>query len=145
MPRGPFASVSMICSVVHKRAPSPPPPHTHTLLHKCRHHRLLIACLYSHELTRTHTHTHAHTHTHTYTHVHTCNTQAAPKAAPAAAGVKAAPAPPPPAPGVTFIDVPHSNIRRVTAKRLLEAKNTVPHYYLSMDITVGVNVTRVKL
>ncbi|KAF5826934.1 single hybrid motif-containing protein [Dunaliella salina] len=58
-------------------------------------------------------------------------------AAPAApTATKAAPAPPPPAPGATFTDIPHNNIRRVTARRLLEAKNTVPHYYVSMEVTM---------
>jgi len=61
---------------------------------------------------------------------------AKPAAPAAAAPTKAAPAPPPPAPGATFTDIPHTNIRRVTARRLLEAKNTVPHYYLSMEVTV---------
>lgn len=43
-------------------------------------------------------------------------------------------------PGVTTvgapagIDIPISNIRAIIAKRLLESKQTIPHYYLSMDI-----------
>ncbi|XP_012218118.1 dihydrolipoyllysine-residue acetyltransferase component of pyruvate dehydrogenase complex, mitochondrial isoform X2 [Linepithema humile] len=32
------------------------------------------------------------------------------------------------------IDIPVSNIRAVIAKRLLESKQTIPHYYLSVDI-----------
>lgn len=32
------------------------------------------------------------------------------------------------------VDVPLSNIRAVIAKRLLESKQTIPHYYLSVDI-----------
>lgn len=41
----------------------------------------------------------------------------------------------PPAVGVPgSIDIPVSNIRAVIAKRLLESKLTIPHYYLSMDI-----------
>ncbi|CAK9828825.1 Dihydrolipoyllysine-residue acetyltransferase component of pyruvate dehydrogenase complex, mitochondrial [Anthophora retusa] len=32
------------------------------------------------------------------------------------------------------IDVPVSNIRAVIAKRLLESKRTIPHYYLSIDV-----------
>ncbi|XP_050448766.1 dihydrolipoyllysine-residue acetyltransferase component of pyruvate dehydrogenase complex, mitochondrial [Cataglyphis hispanica] len=32
------------------------------------------------------------------------------------------------------IDIPVSNIRAIIAKRLLESKLTIPHYYLSMDI-----------
>ena len=31
-------------------------------------------------------------------------------------------------------DIPVSNIRSVIAKRLLESKQTIPHYYLSVDI-----------
>lgn len=34
----------------------------------------------------------------------------------------------------TGIDIPISNIRLIIAKRLLESKQTIPHYYLSMDI-----------
>jgi pyruvate dehydrogenase E2 component (dihydrolipoamide acetyltransferase) len=44
------------------------------------------------------------------------------------------PAPiPKPAPGTPFIDIPVSNIRGVIAKRLLESKTTIPHFYLTMD------------
>lgn len=32
------------------------------------------------------------------------------------------------------VDIPISNIRAVIAKRLLESKQTIPHYYLSVDI-----------
>lgn len=31
-------------------------------------------------------------------------------------------------------DIPVSNIREVIARRLLESKQTIPHYYLSVDI-----------
>ncbi|KDD74611.1 2-oxoacid dehydrogenases acyltransferase, partial [Helicosporidium sp. ATCC 50920] len=34
----------------------------------------------------------------------------------------------------SYEDVPHSQIRRVTAQRLLESKQTVPHYYLSVAV-----------
>ncbi|XP_006614413.1 dihydrolipoyllysine-residue acetyltransferase component of pyruvate dehydrogenase complex, mitochondrial isoform X2 [Apis dorsata] len=37
----------------------------------------------------------------------------------------------PPAEGV---DIPVSNIRAIIAKRLLESKQTIPHYYLTVDI-----------
>ncbi|KAF6103018.1 dihydrolipoamide S-acetyltransferase [Phyllostomus discolor] len=60
---------------------------------------------------------------------------------------KAAPAPaaavPPPAPGVApvptgvFTDIPISNIRRVIAQRLMQSKQTIPHYYLSIDVNMG--------
>ncbi|XP_046863745.1 dihydrolipoyllysine-residue acetyltransferase component of pyruvate dehydrogenase complex, mitochondrial-like [Xenia sp. Carnegie-2017] len=33
-----------------------------------------------------------------------------------------------------FTDIPLSNVRKVIAKRLLESKQTIPHYYLSVDI-----------
>jgi len=33
-----------------------------------------------------------------------------------------------------FMDLPHSNIRKVTAKRMVENKNTNPHYYLTMEV-----------
>ncbi|XP_069325049.1 dihydrolipoyllysine-residue acetyltransferase component of pyruvate dehydrogenase complex, mitochondrial isoform X7 [Eulemur rufifrons] len=60
---------------------------------------------------------------------------------------KAAPAPaaavPPLVPGVApvptgvFTDIPISNIRRVIAQRLMQSKQTIPHYYLSIDVNMG--------
>ncbi|KAM6157827.1 dihydrolipoyllysine-residue acetyltransferase component of pyruvate dehydrogenase complex, mitochondrial [Rhynchocyon petersi] len=60
---------------------------------------------------------------------------------------KATPAPAaavsPPAPGVApvptgvFTDIPISNIRRVIAQRLMQSKQTIPHYYLSIDVNMG--------
>lgn len=35
-----------------------------------------------------------------------------------------------------YSDIPNSQIRRITAKRLLESKQTVPHYYLTVDCRV---------
>ena len=35
-----------------------------------------------------------------------------------------------------YQDIPNSQIRRITAKRLLESKQTVPHYYLTIDCRV---------
>ncbi len=63
---------------------------------------------------------------------------AAPVAVPVvAAAPAAAPKPIPPVavvlPGPHRI-VPHTNIRKVIARRLTEAKQTVPHFYVSMDI-----------
>jgi pyruvate/2-oxoglutarate dehydrogenase complex dihydrolipoamide acyltransferase (E2) component len=63
------------------------------------------------------------------------STSAAPKQQPAA---KLAPAEPASAPrrsrkrgqGESYTDVPNSQIRKIIAKRLLESKLTVPHYYL---------------
>ncbi|NXP49356.1 ODP2 dehydrogenase, partial [Heliornis fulica] len=54
----------------------------------------------------------------------------APGAVPAAAAVTAAPV-------GTFTDIPISNIRRVIAQRLMQSKQTIPHYYLSVDINMG--------
>uniref|UniRef100_A0A2K5JJM4 Dihydrolipoamide acetyltransferase component of pyruvate dehydrogenase complex n=1 Tax=Colobus angolensis palliatus TaxID=336983 RepID=A0A2K5JJM4_COLAP len=60
---------------------------------------------------------------------------------------KAAPAPaavvPPTGPGMApvptgvFTDIPISNIRRVIAQRLMQSKQTIPHYYLSIDVNMG--------
>jgi pyruvate dehydrogenase E2 component (dihydrolipoamide acetyltransferase) len=64
----------------------------------------------------------------------------APKAAPAAQPAAAAPAPAPkpaaPAAPITAPHqaVPHSTMRKVIARRLSESKQTVPHFYVSMDI-----------
>nr|XP_031362689.1 dihydrolipoyllysine-residue acetyltransferase component of pyruvate dehydrogenase complex, mitochondrial [Lonchura striata domestica] len=53
---------------------------------------------------------------------------AAPEAIPAAVGA---------APEGTFTDIPISNIRRVIAQRLMQSKQTIPHYYLSIDVNMG--------
>lgn len=34
----------------------------------------------------------------------------------------------------TFTDIPLTNIRQVIARRLLQSKQTIPHYYLSVDV-----------
>ncbi|WP_043831154.1 pyruvate dehydrogenase complex dihydrolipoamide acetyltransferase [Muricoccus aerilatus] len=72
--------------------------------------------------------------------------QAAPKpvAAPAPQAAAAAPAPAPaaapkpaaPAPVITAPHkaVPHSSMRKVIARRLTEAKQTIPHFYVSIDV-----------
>jgi pyruvate dehydrogenase E2 component (dihydrolipoamide acetyltransferase) len=67
----------------------------------------------------------------------------APAAAAAAAPV-AVPTPPAPpiakatAPAITAPHrlVPHSSIRKVIARRLTEAKSTIPHFYVSMDVEI---------
>ncbi|XP_076606546.1 dihydrolipoyllysine-residue acetyltransferase component of pyruvate dehydrogenase complex, mitochondrial [Chaetodon auriga] len=62
-----------------------------------------------------------------------------PKAAPAVAAAPtpaAAPAAPAPAPAGTFTDIPISNIRKVIAQRLMQSKQTIPHYYLSVDVNM---------
>lgn len=38
--------------------------------------------------------------------------------------------------GAAFVDIPVSNIRGVIAKRLLESKTTIPHYYLTVDVNM---------
>lgn len=62
-----------------------------------------------------------------------------PKAAPAVAAAPtpaAAPAAPAPPPAGTFTDIPISNIRKVIAQRLMQSKQTIPHYYLSVDVNM---------
>ncbi len=64
---------------------------------------------------------------------------AAPAAAPIAAGApRAAPSPAGQpvfvAPGDTR--VPHTSIRKVIARRMLESKQTVPHFYLTVDLEI---------
>ncbi|XP_078490248.1 dihydrolipoyllysine-residue acetyltransferase component of pyruvate dehydrogenase complex, mitochondrial [Ciona intestinalis] len=34
----------------------------------------------------------------------------------------------------SYVDIPLSNIRKVTAKRLCESKQTIPHYYVTVDV-----------
>lgn len=38
--------------------------------------------------------------------------------------------------GAAYVDIPVSNVRGVIAKRLLESKNQIPHYYLTVDCNV---------
>ena len=63
-----------------------------------------------------------------------------PAAAPASAVVAAAPAPaatPKPAPiAAPHRTIPHSSIRKVIARRLTEAKSSIPHFYVSMDVEI---------
>nr|XP_006111276.1 dihydrolipoyllysine-residue acetyltransferase component of pyruvate dehydrogenase complex, mitochondrial [Pelodiscus sinensis] len=59
-----------------------------------------------------------------------------PKVAPAEA-TPVPPAVPAAPPTGVFTDVPVSNIRRVIAQRLMQSKQTIPHYYLSIDINMG--------
>jgi pyruvate dehydrogenase E2 component (dihydrolipoamide acetyltransferase) len=68
---------------------------------------------------------------------------AAPAAAPVAAPLVSAPAPAPaaPAPKPVVITAPHSvipnsSMRKVIARRLSEAKATVPHFYVSIDVEI---------
>jgi len=63
-------------------------------------------------------------------------------AAPTAAPAPAAPAPPPalpPAeisPAAAYDEIPHSNLRKIIARRLTEAKQTIPHFYLTIDCEI---------
>ncbi|XP_052756967.1 dihydrolipoyllysine-residue acetyltransferase component of pyruvate dehydrogenase complex, mitochondrial isoform X6 [Galleria mellonella] len=65
-------------------------------------------------------------------------------AAPAAEGAPAAeaaesrgaPAPPAPAPGASYVDIPLSGMRETIAKRLSAAKQSIPHYQLTMTVNV---------
>ncbi|MBC7905845.1 MAG: pyruvate dehydrogenase complex dihydrolipoamide acetyltransferase [Rhodospirillaceae bacterium] len=58
-------------------------------------------------------------------------------AAPAAAKPAAAPAPTAASPfEPAFVELPNSTMRKVIAKRLTEAKSTIPHFYLSIDCEV---------
>uniref|UniRef100_A0A182PD10 dihydrolipoyllysine-residue acetyltransferase n=1 Tax=Anopheles epiroticus TaxID=199890 RepID=A0A182PD10_9DIPT len=54
-------------------------------------------------------------------------------AAPSAGAPAAAPSIPA---GAAYVDIPVSNIRGVIAKRLLESKTTIPHYYLTVDVNM---------
>ncbi|XP_043936949.1 dihydrolipoyllysine-residue acetyltransferase component of pyruvate dehydrogenase complex, mitochondrial isoform X2 [Protopterus annectens] len=45
--------------------------------------------------------------------------------------------PPVAVPTGTFTDIPISNIRRVIAQRLVQSKQTIPHYCLTIDIHMG--------
>ncbi len=35
--------------------------------------------------------------------------------------------------GIPYTEAPNSNVRKVIARRLTEAKQTVPHFYLTVD------------
>jgi pyruvate dehydrogenase E2 component (dihydrolipoamide acetyltransferase) len=39
-------------------------------------------------------------------------------------------------PGADFDDIPHSNMRKIIAQRLVQAKRTVPHFYLTIECCV---------
>lgn len=61
--------------------------------------------------------------------------------APAPTPAVKAPAPPAPSPAAAAITaphrlVPHTTMRRVIARRLTESKQTIPHFYLSVDIAL---------
>lgn len=61
--------------------------------------------------------------------------KAAPRPAPVAAPSAPVPAAPAPAaPTTGYTDLPLSPMRRTIARRLTEAKTTIPHFYLTIDI-----------
>ncbi len=70
-------------------------------------------------------------------------------AAPAAAAAVAAPVAAPAAawaPTGDYVDTPLTGMRRVIAQRLTQSKQTVPHYYVTMEIKMdAVNALRAKL
>ena len=55
-----------------------------------------------------------------------------------------APATPPPAITAPHKAIPFNNIRRVTARRLSEAKQTIPHFYVSMDVELD-SLTQLRM
>ncbi|MEM7679631.1 MAG: 2-oxo acid dehydrogenase subunit E2, partial [Pseudomonadota bacterium] len=38
--------------------------------------------------------------------------------------------------GMIYTEVPNNNIKKITAKRLLESKTTVPHFYLTVEMQI---------
>ncbi len=36
----------------------------------------------------------------------------------------------------SFVDIPLTNMRKTIAKRLVESKTTIPHYYLTSEIVM---------
>jgi pyruvate dehydrogenase E2 component (dihydrolipoamide acetyltransferase) len=62
---------------------------------------------------------------------------AAPAGVPALAPAPSVPSAPVPTAGLpTFDEIPHSQMRRVIAKRLAESKRDAPHFYLSVDCQI---------
>ena len=57
-----------------------------------------------------------------------------PVPAPTASTLAAPPAPLVPPPGVAFDEIPLNNMRKTIARRLSEAKATIPHFYLTIDV-----------
>jgi pyruvate dehydrogenase E2 component (dihydrolipoamide acetyltransferase) len=60
----------------------------------------------------------------------------APKAAPAPATAKGPAQPQFVVPGEATIKIPHTSIRKVIARRMSESKQTVPHFYLTVDYEI---------
>ena len=69
--------------------------------------------------------------------IETALQKGAPPAPPPATAPAAAPTARPSAPiAAPHTLVPHSSIRKVIARRLTEAKSTIPHFYVSMDVEI---------
>lgn len=51
-------------------------------------------------------------------------------------GAVVAPSAPTAVPGAAYVDIPLSSMRQTIAKRLLQSKQTIPHYYLTIDLNV---------
>ncbi len=60
----------------------------------------------------------------------------APKAAPAPAAAKGPAQPQFIVPGEATTKIPHTSIRKVIARRMSESKQTVPHFYLTVDYEI---------
>lgn len=56
-------------------------------------------------------------------------------ASPGVVGAHPAPPPPPAAEG-DYIDIPVTNMRQTIAKRLTQSKQSIPHYYLTVDLRI---------
>ncbi len=59
--------------------------------------------------------------------------RAAARAPAAAPGITPPPAAFAPSPGMRYVEIPLSNMRKVIARRLTEAKQQIPHFYLTVD------------
>ena len=42
-----------------------------------------------------------------------------------------------PVPTGVFTDIPVTNVHQVIAQKLMQSKQTIPHYYLSIDVNMG--------
>ena len=60
------------------------------------------------------------------------NTSTAPTTTATTSTARAAPQ----TPSSSYIDIPLTGMRQTIAKRLLQSKTTIPHYYLTVDIEV---------
>lgn len=54
----------------------------------------------------------------------------------AASSSPAASAPAPPPPGATYVDLPLSGMRETIARRLTQAKQSIPHYQLTATVNI---------